>query len=127
MLSVVRQYRAGAVDQPGGAPQPRAAGPHGAVAALFELDIEVTCPWLDVDNEMRQLGQKLRLEHGAALPKRAVLGSLFKRSHIYYLSVATHLKCNFWIALIIPPELSFHSNITQAPVRSIRRSPGAFI
>lgn len=29
------------------------------------------------------------------LPKGTVLGSLFERSHIYYLLVITHLKSNF--------------------------------
>lgn len=40
---------------------PRATGPRGATAALLELDVELHCRWLDLDSEIRPLGQKFGL------------------------------------------------------------------
>lgn len=64
MLSVVRWYRACAIDLDGDVPQPRATGSHGVTAAVFELDLELDCYWLDLDMEIRLLRQMLGLQHG---------------------------------------------------------------
>lgn len=71
--------------------------PRGATAAMFEQDLTLVG---SVHGD-----ETARAKVWELLPTGAVLGSLFRRSHIYYLFVITHLKRNFWISLIIPQEL----------------------